>query len=173
MAFSKVARETGEVYGDYLKEQLDAQDAYKKSLEDRAISVITTSSTVAALLFAFSAFLKSGSTVVTLNPTALVALSASLVLFAAAAAAAVLVNKPRDYEGPVADEIKKLLNDSWSSEESPASAAYRIAGTRVTVFKSAKLQNQVKARYLIWSIALEFLAIAGLAIGVVAAFVNS
>ena len=47
------------IYSDYIKEQLDAQEARKISLEQRGLAVITTSGVLVTLLFGLTA-LRSG-----------------------------------------------------------------------------------------------------------------
>ena len=42
------------VYAEYIRDLVELQDRYKSSMEQRAGSVITTSSTLAALLFGFA-----------------------------------------------------------------------------------------------------------------------
>ena len=43
------------VYGEYIKEQLNAQEARKNSLEQRGLAVITTSGALVTLLFGLTA----------------------------------------------------------------------------------------------------------------------
>ena len=47
--------EGSEVYADFIKSMLDAEDSRKSSLEQRGISIITTSGTLVTLLFGLTA----------------------------------------------------------------------------------------------------------------------
>jgi hypothetical protein len=173
MAMTDVARgAAGKVYADFIRDQIEAQDHYKDSIEGRAMAVIASSSTIAGLLFAFAAVINSGAVPTDLPRLAAAGLAASLSMFVFAAAAALFVNAPRKYEGPVADDLAKLLDQSWRTAETPEAAAHSVAGARINMLRTAKLNNGKKADALTWAIGFEFGAIAGLALAVIAAFMR-
>lgn len=173
MATTEVVRgAAGKVYADFVREQIDAQDHYKDSIEGRAMAVIASSSTIAGLLFAFAAVINSGAVPTDLPRLAAAALAASLTMFVLAAAAALFVNAPRKYEGPVADDLARLLDESWRNAETPEAAAHRVAAARINMLRTAKNNNAGKAEALTWAIGFEFGAIAGLALAVMAAFIG-
>lgn len=155
----------GAVYGEYIGDQVRAQDRYQESIERRAMSVITSSSTVGALLFAFAAFFTGGGNGAALPPLAGAFLGTSLVLFALAAGAAIFVNAPRVYEGPVVDDLQQTLEEAWRTSETSDSARHVVAATQIKSLRTAKRQNRGKAVALAWAIGFEFGAIASLALG--------
>jgi hypothetical protein len=155
------------VYAEYIRELVDLQERYKASIEQRAIAVITTSSTIAALLFGFTA-LAHGTLGVALPPLATILLALGVVAFAAAAAFAIAVNAPRAYEGPKAEALRALINKAWGDGVSANDAGYQVADARLTVLQKAKEQNAAKARALSWAIRAEFTAIALLAASIFA-----
>lgn len=156
----------GRSYGDLAREQVSLQEGYKESIERRAMSVITSSSTIAALLFGVLTLLGRGETPIVFGVWAGSAVLLSILLFASASIVAVLVNRTRDYVGPKADALQRLIEDSW--EESSDYAAQRIALTYVEVLRAAKIQNKSKAKLLDVAVWLEALAIVALAAAVLA-----
>ena len=154
----------GRSYGDLAREQVSLQEGYKESIERRAMSVITSSSTIAALLFGVLTLLGRGADEISLGILAGSAVLLAILLFAAASIVAVLVNRTRDYVGPKADALQGLIEDSW--EESGDIAAQRIALTYVEVLRAAKIQNTAKAQLLDAAVWLEALAIVALAAAV-------
>lgn len=88
--------EGSEVYADFIKSMLDAEDSRKSSLEQRGIGVITTSGALVTLLFGLTATITSAKTF-TLPPAARDWLTPAAILFVAAAAAGILVNVPLFY----------------------------------------------------------------------------
>lgn len=173
MATTEVARgAAGKVYAEFVREQIEAQDHYKDSIEGRAMAVIASSSTIAGLLFAFAAVINSAAVPTDLPRLSAASLAASLTMFVLAAAAALLVNAPRNYEGPVPDDLARLLNDSWRTAQTPEAAAHSVAAARINMLRTAKANNGAKADILTWAIAFAFGAITGLALAVIAAFMR-
>jgi hypothetical protein len=146
-----------QAYGEFVKDELAAQDQRKASFEQRGLAVITTSGTLVTLLFALSALSTKESQTFTLPDAARGWLNAALVFFFLAAVAALITNVPRGYEAVEADEIKKRLDQSPVRDADEA--AKDIALTRVKALKSAKSKNTTKGRALFAGLAFEMLAV--------------
>jgi hypothetical protein len=155
------------VYADYVRELVELQERYKASMEQRALAVITTSSTIAALLFGFTTLAR-GPLGLMLPPIATLLLACGVVAFAVAAAFAIRVNAPRAYEGPKTESLRTMINNAWDAGVSADHAAYQVAEVRLRVLQTAKTQNAAKAGALSWAIRLEVTAVALLAAAIFA-----
>lgn len=155
------------IYSEYIKEQLDLQEARKVSLEQRGLAVITTSGVLVTLLFGLtSRTLRPGG-----NPdipnSAAVLLIAALVFFVVAALCAILTNIPRSYEGVRVDALRGAVKERW--DDSEATASEMVALTRLKVLQSCKSKNDLKGRVLLLAMSCEIFAVAlvGAAVAVV------
>lgn len=145
-------------YGEFVKDELAAQDQRKTSFEQRGIAVITTSGTLATLLFALAALSTKESDTFVLPADARDWLLYALVGFVLAAVAAVITNWPVSYEAVDAEAIKERLKKDppWDAER----AAKDIALTRVKALDSAKKKNGFKAWALTAGMGFEVAAVA-------------
>jgi hypothetical protein len=143
------------VYGEFLKDQLAAQDARKASFEQRGVGVVTTSGALVTLLFGFAAL---SSTNQILPNSAKKWLAASLIVFVVAAILALATNLPLPYGGPGPDEIKGRLQLDPPKDE--RAAQRDIALTRANMLKDAKKKNGWKGWMLFGALLLEVIAVA-------------
>lgn len=155
------------IYADYIKEQLDAQEARKVSLEQRGLAVITTSGVLVTLLFGLTALSVRRESTFVIPDTAAALLIAALVFFVLAALSAIVTNLPRSYEGVTVDALRQVVRERW--EDSEAVASKEIALTRLKVLASAKKNNDAKGLALVSAMGCEILAVAlvGAAVGFV------
>jgi hypothetical protein len=154
--------EGSEVYADFIKSMLDAEDSRKSSLEQRGIGVITTSGTLVTLLFGLTATITSAKTF-TLPPAARDWLTPAAILFVAAAAAGILVNVPLFY-GKI-EVSRATLEPAWEDDAPDARAA--VTDVRLRRLQAAQGVNSVKAWILVGGAALEIAAVAMLTVGIV------
>jgi nitrate reductase NapE component len=144
------------IYAAYIKEQVDAQEARKLSLEQRGLAVITTSGVLVTLLFGLTALsVRRESTFVIPDPAAAL-LIAALVFFVVAAL--LITNLPRPYEGVTVGALRQAVKERWADSEAVASEM--VALTRLKMLDSAKKNNDVKGRALVAAMACEILAVA-------------
>ncbi len=154
----------GPVFLDLIKSQLDEERNRKSSLEQRGITVITTSSTLVTLLFAFTALATKA------NPTYVLATGArgwlfvSLMFFVAAAVAGLVSNWTLSYVEVDALEFKNLLQTRWN--DPTTEVAERVAMFNLDVIEGARGRNNLKSNAVRVGITLELFAIATLAISV-------
>jgi hypothetical protein len=155
------------VYADYIKEQVDAQEARKLSLEQRGLAVITTSGVLVTLLFGLTALSVRRESTFVIPDTAAGLLIAALVFFVLAALLAILTNLPRPYEGVTVAALRQAVKERWDDSERVASEM--VALTRLKMLASAKRNNDVKGRALVLAMGCEILAVAlvGAAVGFV------
>ena len=151
----------GRAYGQLIADQLAEERNRKVSLEARGVTVITTSSALATLLFALTAGLTAASKFKLPVPAKLPLLLA-LVTFVFSAAFSLVANIPLRYQEPTAAGLAKLVNPKyWNA---PAEIGeIRIAEVQVVSLDAARSANDLKVRLLICAIFFELLAIPFLA----------
>lgn len=145
------------VYAEYIREQLEAQEARKASLEQRGLAIVGTGGGLVTLLFGLTA-LTLERDVVTLPTGSPVLLVAALFLFVAAGLAALVTNIPMSYEGVTTEALRGAVANRW--DDTSAEAVRMTSPTRITVLESAKRKNNVKAVALFAGMVLEIAAVA-------------
>lgn len=154
-------------YGAYIKEQVDAQQARKASLEQRGLSVITSSGALVTLLFGLAALSTKEAQTFALPGAARVLLVLALASFFGAILSAIGSNLPFKYEMPLVPALRAVVDDRWGDSEQDAER--RLARTRLKMLESAKAKNTVKAYWLFTAVGFEVAAVAlvASAVGVV------
>ena len=154
------------IYADYIREQLEGQEARKTSLEQRGLSLVGTAGALVTLLFGLAALATEREGFA--FPTAARALLvAALVFFVVAGLAALITNIPLSYEGVTTDALRAAVKERWADSE--ATAAEMTSLTRINVLESAKRRNNLKGVALFAGMVCEIVAVAlvGAAVGVV------
>lgn len=147
----------GLAYGQLIADQLTEERSRKASLEARAVTVITTSSALATLLFALTAGLTATSKFRLSGPAKL-PLLLTLVTFVFSAAFSLAANVPLQYREPTSAGLARLVNTNyWSA--SAEIGEIRVAEAQVVCLAAARSANDLKARVLIGAIFFELLAI--------------
>ena len=154
--------EGSEVYADFIKSMLDAEDSRKSSLEQRGIGIITASGTLVTLLFGLTTAI-TGAKTFTFPAPARDWLTPAAILFVAAAAAAVAVNVPLFYGKIEVDRAD--LEPAWHDDAPDARAA--VADMRLKRWHAAQGVNSVKAWILVVGAVLELAAVAMLTVGII------
>lgn len=152
-----------EAYGNFIKDELEAQDKRKTSFEQRGLAVITTSGTLVTVLFALAALSTRSDTFV-LTGAARDWLVRSLLFFVLAAVAAVITNIPVKYEAVTAEGIRKRLGEK--PIRNADAAASDIALTRLNALENAKKKNGFKGWILVAGMVLEVVAVGCVAIAI-------
>lgn len=145
-----------EAIDSYIAEQVVEERDRKKSLEARAITVITTSGTFVTAAFAIGAFALQD-TPNQLPQSAQALLVLALLAFAAAAGLGVRVNAPLGYSEPSADELARAV-DRTNNGQSLADTIDEVAKSRTDTLTKARKLNKAKARSLPWALAIQVLA---------------
>jgi hypothetical protein len=153
-----------EAYGQFIRDELAAQDARKASFEHRGVTVITTSGTLVTLLFALAALSTRRSQTFALPHTARTWLSIALLLFFLSALGALVANAPLVYQAVQAESVRKRLRED--PPRSATAAAKDIAFTRADALASAKKKNSIKGWALAIAMGLEALAVGCLAVAI-------
>ena len=155
------------LYAAYIKDQLDAQEGRKSSLEQRGLAVITTAGALVTLLFGLTALSTTREATFDIPGTASTFLTVALVFFVLAALSALLTNLPRSYQGVTVDALRDAVKDRWDDTEAVASKM--VALTQLKVLASAKEVNTQKGYFLIAGMVFEIIAVAlvGVAMGIV------
>ena len=154
--------EGSEVYTDFIKSMLDAEDSRKSSLEQRGIGIITTSGTLVTLLFGLTTAI-TGAKAFTFPPAARDWLAPAAILFVAAAAAGMVVNVPLFY-GKI--EVRRTdLETVWQDDAPDARAA--VTAVRLERVHAGQSVNNVKAWILVIGALLELAAVTMLVMGII------
>ncbi len=154
-----------EQYGEFIKDELEAQEKRKASFEQRGLAVITTSGTLVTLLFALAAFSTKEAATFTLPGTAKAWLSIALLLFFLSALGALLSNAPLIYQAVPVPRIRERLREEPPRDTD--AAAKDVAFSRLDALESAKKLNGIKG----WALAAAMLCEA-LAVGCVAVAIS-
>jgi hypothetical protein len=151
-------------YGDFVKDELAAQDQRKTSFEQRGVAVITTSGALVTLLFALAALSTKEAQTFVLPDSARSWLNVALVLFVLAAVAALATNVPLSYQAVDAAAIKDRLKAV--PVKGADEATKDIALTRVKALRDAKLKNSIKGWLLFAGMGFEMLAVGCVALAI-------
>jgi nitrate reductase NapE component len=154
------------VYADYIREQLAGQEARKTSLEQRGLSVVTTSGALVTLLFGLTTLAVERESF-TLPAASRALLVVAIVFFVVAAVAAIVTNMPLSYEGVTAGALRGAVRERWGDSEEAATQMTSL--TRIKVLESARRRNNVKAIALFAGMVSEIVAVA--LVGAAVAFV--
>jgi hypothetical protein len=153
----------GAEYSEFFKLLTETQDARKASIEQRGLAVITTSGTLATLLFGLTALVSKAADF-ELPRQAHGPLGVAMVAFVAAALLALLTNIPLFYLdvkiGGTADELRKL----WAKTRDDA--LILLTSTRAKVVKRAQQVNSLKAWLLVAAMVAEVVGIISVALAV-------
>lgn len=151
------------VYEEFIREQLEAEETRKTSIETRGVSVVTTSGALVTLLFALAAIQTSRKGFV-LPADARVWLEWALVIFVLAAILAVATNMPLPYKTARPSDLQSAIEEFWGDQADEATQM--TSATRVAFLERAQLINQVKGYLLLSAFVAEVVAVALLAVAV-------
>jgi hypothetical protein len=147
----------GTAYAQLIADQLAEERGRKASLEARGVTVITTSGTLATLLFALAAGLTSASKF-RLPQAARLPLVLALCAFSVAAVLALLANIPLRYKEPTPRGLARLVAARfWAA--TPDVGQLRVAEAQVIALAAARAANRLKMWLLLSAICSEILAV--------------
>jgi hypothetical protein len=154
----------GAVLMQLLRDQMDEERARKHSLEQRGITVITTSGALVTLVLALSAVVPAAAGKA-IPVAARVPLLVALVLFATAALMGLATNWPFGLVAIKAGSMGPLLERSrWVGDKS--AAARSVALMLLDQIVTAESANGIKANLLIGAIAAEACAVGAIVVTV-------
>jgi len=161
------APDGSEIYGGYVKDELDRQYARKSSFEQRGLSVITSSGVIVTLLLALAGFSAGQQQALVLPGASKVLLILALLFFLGAIGTALAINVPRSYKNVLPAALRAAVKTRWG--DSPSTARRQVAYTQITVLSSARDVNTRKAKLLFGAVAAEFAAVLLLAAAIAVA----
>lgn len=164
----------GDEYAALIKEQMEGAQAKQASFEQRGIAVVTTSGTLASLLFAIVAAITSKSTYV-LSTFPRVCLIGALASFVLAAICGLFVNSPQLRRSVIGVDISSFRDDvlnvqQWSADATLGSLA--ATDVRLDVLQEARVGNALRSRILAAGFGFEALATIVLGIGIASILIN-
>jgi hypothetical protein len=146
-------------------DQLSEERSRKASIEQRALSAITSSGTLVTLLLGAAALVTRRSDFA-IPAAAAIWASVAIGLFVATAAIAIFALIPRTYADVSSEALDRLVGDeAW--ERSSEFASLEAARLRVDVIATARANNAAKARTLTAALAFEVIAVLCLAIAAI------
>ncbi len=140
------------------KKNLDHEWDRQHSLEQRGITVITSSGTFVTLIFAVAALITKLHAAKNLDLAETILIVASMLAFLAAGLYGILVNRPEDY-GAVSIERIAEASKGMSKEETD-----ELRQDVTAAVDHARKMNAYKARFLLSAILWEMIAVALLVI---------
>jgi hypothetical protein len=151
----------GDAYAALVKEQLDGAYAKQASFEQRGIAVVTTSGTLASLLFGLVAAITTKSGFTTFSTVAQILILGALTSFLGAAVFGLFVNRPRLRRSVVGIDPgsfrQQVMNmPAWTASSAEGSLA--ATEVRLEMLNDARIGNGIRARVLSAAFALEGLA---------------
>jgi hypothetical protein len=147
----------GVAYRQLIADQLTEERSRKSSLEARGVAVITTSGTLATLLFALTAGLTAAARF-RLPADARLPLLLALVAFVVAGMCGLVTNLPLIYREPTSQGLAKLVDARYWTADATV-GELRVAEAQVTALSAARMANNFKMRLLIGAAGAELLAI--------------
>jgi hypothetical protein len=151
----------GEVYAALISSNLERQAQRKSSIEQRGLSVISTSGALVTLQFALVAVI-TGDDSFEFSALEKAALACSLGLFVAASVFGLLSNQTQRYPYISSRQLERFTDrDAWQAPSDEA--ARRVARAHVNMLQAARQKNAAKAKLLRYAIYLEVGAVAALA----------
>jgi hypothetical protein len=151
----------GDVYASLISSNLERQAERKSSVEQRGLSVISTSGALVTLQFALVAVI-TGDDSFSFSRPEKAALGTSLLLFVVASVLGLPSNQTQRYPYISSDQLEKFTKpDAWLA--SSDAAARRVAAAQVSMLRSARKKNGTKAKLLRYAIFVEVAAVAALA----------
>lgn len=164
----------GDFYAAFVADQLEAEQDRRKTLDSRAVGVITSSGTFATLVFAFAAFVSTAEER-TVSPAAAAALILSLLLFTASSVLALLGSRLFSYRVAEVEDLRELTNwDSWrGSGTEGAEASWQIARANLTTVATLRTGNNTKSEWVVLALSSQVGAVASLAAAVVLTIIAS
>jgi hypothetical protein len=158
-------------YGSIIADEVARAEADLTAFRSRALTVVTTSAGVVALLTGLVTFAASASEEDQgLSTSAVVLAAIALAAFVAAGAVAMTANVPRTITWPDADDLADCTTESRWSDGEPESEHQRVvAEVLVEYLRSLRLIGGTTALLLTLAIALQ---VAGLAVASIAAVIT-
>lgn len=150
----------GQIYANYLKEQLEFERNVTASLESRGTWVITSSGALVSLLLGVLTAVVPRVEELPRSSAALLACACAL--FVAAAVAAIGVAMPQPYVDLDPDTFEQHLRTEW--EDPASSAEIRTTVERLDAFRAVHRANSRKGLLLLLAAAAEVAAVATMAI---------
>jgi hypothetical protein len=147
----------GVAYRQLIMDQLTEERSRKSSLESRGVAVITTSGTLATLLFALTAGLTAAARF-RLPTDARPPLLLALVAFVVAGICGLVTNLPLIYREPTPQGLAKLVDTRYWTADATV-GELRVAEAQITALSAARIANNLKVRLLIGAAGSELLAI--------------
>jgi hypothetical protein len=142
---------------DFLKDEWQRLWTTKASLEQRAITLITTSGALVTVAFGFSAAVTKNAKFTNFTSAERAVLVAALVLFAISAVVALWVNQPKAYEVPDFSDVLGIR-----TVEAAPSAIERFE----SVLTEGEELNNAKALWLTIAFSVQLAAIVSLIVAV-------
>lgn len=146
-----------EVLTDLINSEYSAESARKGSLESRTQFVITSSGAFVTALLGIGGFAIKPHRAV-LDMAALYIIIGAILTFVGAASLCLKANNVLAYQHVDLDDVEQTLANEWVSLEN-GRARILTTKARISALRSARANNDRKAKWVAWAIRLEIAAI--------------
>jgi len=154
----------GKTYAAFIEAEMKAERERRAAYEARGQALVTTSGTLVTLLTGLVTVVKTAATT-RFPPSALVAVGATLLLFAAAAACGVVAGWNRRYTVAKASTLDKMVADHWTDDE--VDARNHVARLLNATVETLRGSNSFKARWVTMGVAVQVAALVALGIAAI------
>ena len=151
-----MADTAGEVFADFVKDQLEQEDKRRASLETRGVGVITVSGTLVTLLFGISAIVTKNAAF-TAPADVRLRLGWALLAFAVSSVIAIGTTMPLATQIVDAARLGPEIQHRWDGTLDAAQK--KITGTRVADLASAQRINTIKSLLLMSAVTAQVAAV--------------
>lgn len=153
----------GEVFGEFVKELVAAEDKRRDSIESRGRSVITVSGTLVTVLLGVAALVTNRSDF-RLTAHARDLVTSGVVAFVASAVLAIATYIPRPARATEPIALLSDIRDRWAN--TPDAARKKTTATRVEYLRVSQRSNNWKAAILLLAMLFQLAALVLLALAV-------
>jgi hypothetical protein len=160
-----VGENAGTYFYELIRDALNEERDRKKSLENRAAFIVTSSGTLTTLLLGLVAVIADLNGSLLGGPSQLL-LVVGVLMFGASAFLALRINSPAEHEESRAQGLKDLLEDPevWLSESLIGMRS--ASANRLSTLDSFRSSNKNKAKKLVLAVNLELGGLASVALAV-------
>ncbi|WP_326558501.1 hypothetical protein [Micromonospora sp. NBC_01796] len=152
----------GKAYAAFVESELKCERDRRVHLDNRGAALVTTSSSLVALLAAVVAFFRVG-TNLTFPNSALPTLIVAIAALALVAASGIIASWNHTYHAPSVGSLGAAVKDRWATDEETDARNY-VAQMQIEIISSLRRSNASKAGWIRRGLVGQTIALLGLGI---------
>lgn len=150
-----------EVFGDFVRRQRENEEAKRGTLDERGVTVVTSSVGLSTLLFGIATFAW-GDRSTDLGAAARLLLSVSATAFAAAACLGLMATRLFPYSALSPNALEEIRRLHWSDSDDDARSV--VAHAEITGLEGLREGNRRKAHFLSMALGAQIVAAGAVAL---------